>query len=243
MEEKVWFYLDGDKVKGPHSPAEILSQIESKDKTNLSFWIRGETEWSSYEEWQNLLTEKEKSDTVAIELQQRIWKVRIDDVEKSYPHKDLLNTLKDIKDLSTVKIWTDGYSDWKEVYQIHKIMDELGVSRRSHPRVPIMGEMIISMPDNKEYVGKVLTISEGGFGGTGVPEIKMGDKFKVTIKCAQLSTQVYASCEALYISTGSYVGCKFMGLGTESKNAILEYVKKFSDQEDTPPPPKRLFRR
>lgn len=234
MEEKIWFFLEGENVSGPHSVSEIGSLVENKSKVNLSFWIRGQTEWVNYEQWQSLVKEHESKDVRAQAIQDRLWKIRIDgQQEKQLPHKQLIEVLKNFKDLASVQIWTEGYTEWKEVYQIHKIMDELGVSRRAHPRVPIMGELIVEI-GGKEYAGKILTISEGGCGATGVPELKIGDKMKITIKSQQLFTTVHASAEVLYVSTGSYVGCKFVGLASESKNAIVEYVKKFtSDNNQT----------
>lgn len=226
MTDRKWFILSDSKVSGPFDPSQIE---ESASKSgNILIWGRGQSEWTQFDRWQKRLSEIESPEKKK-PGSDRLWKVRVagEDLEPML-HDNMMEYLKTLNDLGEVQIWTEGYSDWKDVYQIHKIMDDLGVSRRQHPRVPIMGTLTCE-GSTGNFNARVLSISEGGLGITEAPQVKIGDKFKTLLKSPNLYTPIHATVEVVYVGHDGYAGLKFTGLHSESKSAVIEYVKKFTD--------------
>ena len=233
MQDKIWFILENEIVAGPFTPYDIEKKIESKNKSDLFFWGKGHTDWMSFDRWQSRIKELETQSYQYKQQVERMWKIKSDPASEEIiaNHNQMIQYLKTLKDLSKVRIWTEGYSDWKEVFQIHKIMDELGVSRRAHPRVPIMGSVQIESGTDKEPLqARILTISEGGIGASGCVGFNIGEKVKLIIKSPNLYAPVHATAEVVFLGSAEYAGFKFSGLATESKSAIVEYVRKFSEQ-------------
>lgn len=232
MTDRKWFILADGRITGPFEKTEVEAHVNHQN--NALIWGRGHTEWHNLERWQRLLKEGDNPDKKGRVGPERLWKVRVSNTEmKPMVHDQMIDFLKQQKDLGEVQIWTEGYTDWKDVYQIHKIMDELGVSRRQHPRVPIMG-ILTCEGTTGNFNARVLSVSEGGLGITESPQVKIGEKFKTTLKSPNLYTPIHATAEIVYVGTDGYAGLKFIGLHSESKSAIIEYVKKFTDLKRDP---------
>lgn len=220
-EEKRWFTLANDRVSGPFDPSEIEG-----DGSSLLIWGRGQPEWMTLEKWKAYWADQEAR-SVQSKQPERLWRVRMLDQEyPAMPYDRMIHLLKAQDSVETVKIWTEGYSEWREIYQIHKVMDELGVSRRSHPRVPIAGQVMCEGTTGS-FVSRALSISEGGLGMIETPSIKIGERFKIVLKSPNLYTPMHATAEVVYVGADGYCGLKFIGIQTESRSAIIEYVKKF----------------
>lgn len=228
MEEKRWFILSQGQVKGPFAKAALESELP--ESISPLIWGRGQTEWVTPDKWVKLLADQEASAAKA-KQPERMWRVRIGGQElKPMTYPQMIDALKDRGNFQDVWIWTEGYSEWRDVYQIHKVMDELGVGRRAHPRVPISGQVMCEGAAGS-FVGRALSVSEGGLGMTESPLVKIGEKFKVVLKSPNLFTPIHATAEVVYVGQDGYAGMKFVGLQTESKSAIIEYVKKFQDAQ------------
>lgn len=226
MTDKKWFILTDGLVSGPFERQEV--ELKTLGMTNSLIWGRGQTEWTNAERWQRHLKESDNPENTRI-ISERLWNVKNSGIEmKPMTHDQMIDYLKEQKDLGEIQIWTEGYSDWKDVYQIHKIMDELGVSRRQHPRVPIMGTLTCEGTTGN-FNARVLSISEGGLGATEAPGVKIGEKFKTTLKSPNLYSPIHSTAEIVYVGEDGYAGFKFINLHSESKSAIIEYVKKFTD--------------
>ncbi len=227
MESRKWFILSQDKVHGPFAKEVVENQARSLP--NALIWGRGQNDWISLDQWEKALLDFESNNTRTRQQVEREWHVRNAGQElKPVVYSQMIEFLKTLPDFKEVLIWTEGYSEWKEIYQIHKILDDLGVSRRRHPRVPVMGAVELETA-NGNLVARALSISEGGLGITDSPPVKIGDRFKLTIKSANLYGPVHATAEVVFVGADGYSGLKFVGLPTESKGAIIEYVKKFTE--------------
>jgi hypothetical protein len=227
-----WFILNDSKVTGPFSKSEIDHQIASQ--ASALIWGRGQSEWVNHGRWQKLLSDFEENHRRQKLQSERLWKVSVAGEELTPMNQQhMMDLLKSKTDLNDILIWTEGYSEWKEIYQIHKIMDELGVSRRQHPRVPIMGTLTCEGASGS-FEARVLSVSEGGLGVTDTPPIKIGEKFKTILKSPNLFTPIHATAEIVYLGNDGYAGLKFIGLHSESKSALIEYVKKFQDASGSP---------
>lgn len=224
MNQKKWFLLLEGQVSGPYADQEIENRI---DKAKDPFvWGRGQSEWLPAEKWR--LAVKALMEQNAIEQQaHRLWKMRVGEKELTPMNlSELIENLKEYSDLSRVRIWSEGFDDWKEVFQVRKIMDELGISRRTHPRVPIMGS-VKGVAAMGELNAKAISISEGGLGVNSAKGLQIGEKFPIHFSSPNLFLEINTTVEVVYVSADGYAGLRFLGLPSEPKSAIIEYVKKF----------------
>jgi|GEM_PF-559915 len=222
---KKWFLLIEGQVSGPHSTEVITAKTQSTPTSLV--WGRGLPEWVNPLKWQKFEREMDSAILQQKNQNERMWRLKIQTQEyEAMNMSQLLSFLKTQTDFAEIYVWTEGYSEWKEVFQIHRIMDELGVPRRKHPRVPIAGDVQCEGATGA-FTARALTISEGGLGISQCPNIKIGEKLKLVIKSPNLFMPIHATAEVVYSSGDSYVGLRFMGLQEESKSAIIEYVKKF----------------
>lgn len=225
MEEKRWFLLSDGQVVGPFAQAEVESQAASLK--NPLVWGKGQSEWMSLDRWAKVATEI-SAGTHRPRNSDRVWKIRVAGQEmQPMDHDQMIEALRKQTDYTEVQIWTEGYGEWKDIFQIHKIMDELGVSRRQHPRVPIMGTLQCEGVTGN-FMAQAQSIGAGGLGVTGVPDIKIGEKLKTILKSPNLPAPVHSTCEVVYIGQDGYAGMKFVTIQAEAQAGIVEYVKKFT---------------
>ena len=225
MSEQKWFVLSQDIVRGPYDKTAVESMLSTT--TDPLIWGRGQAEWLTPEQWEKMLLDMETVVTRARQQQDREWRVRNGEQElPAMNYVQMLEYLRDQADHKDILIWTEGYSEWKEIYQIHKLLDDLGVSRRRHPRVPIMGQVDCEGPNGK-FSARALSISEGGLGVTDLPGVRIGDKYKIHLKSPNLFTALHANAEVVFAASDGYAGMKFTGLANEAKASIIEYVNKF----------------
>ncbi len=230
MNLKIWFILNEGQVTGPFNPEEIESKIaalssQAQNNPELQIWGRGHSEWMAPGKWRQLLKElqPQKSDAD----QQQLWKIRIDGTERApMKYVDLITYLKSLKDFSTVDL-SFGGSGWKEIFSFQKIVDDLEISRRSHPRVPIVGTLACESSKG-EFSCRVISISEGGLGINDAQSLKIGERFSGTLNSPNLYITINSTCEVVYVGADGYAGVRFVGLTEEFKSSIIEYVNKFA---------------
>jgi hypothetical protein len=226
-----WFVMKNGQILGPYSQSEVEAQAK---EPKVLIWGKGAPEWMDLAKWKKVLANPEsvyglKGAAAPISAANRMWKIRLSGEEqKPMNQTQMMEFLKTHDDHSEIQLWTEGYTDWKDIYQIHAIMDEMGVSRRKHPRVPIMGTLACEGA-SAAFIARVLSISEGGLGITETGVIKIGEKFKGVLKSPNLKNLVTSNYEVVYMGHDGYAGLKFVGIDSESKAMIIEYIKKFTD--------------
>lgn len=232
MEQKRWFLLIDGQVTGPFADRDLeanlttLNSQSSAPATEPLIWGRGQGEWMNAEKWRAAVAALNAQE--ALEAQKsRQWRMKVGQKELTPMNlEELIEQLKEFTDLSPVRVWTEGFEDWKEVFHVQKIMTELGVSRRQHARVPIMGTLKCETPHGM-MSAKVISISEGGLGCTGVMGLHVGDKVRASMTSPNLFVPINSTVEIVYLGGDGYAGMRFLGLPPEGKSAIIEYVKKF----------------
>jgi hypothetical protein len=224
LEQKRWFLLLDGQVSGPYGDQEIENRVDNT--TDPLVWGRGQSEWLPPDKWRLALKTLQAQQAVEQE-HSRHWKMRVNNKELT-PMKmeELIEHLKDYTDLSPVRIWTEGFDDWKEVFQVRKIMDELGISRRSHPRVPIMGN-VKGQASFGELHAKLISISEGGIGVNSSKGVQIGEQIPAKVSSPNLFVEINTTLEVVYVGADGYAGMRFLTVTGEAKSAIIEYVKKF----------------
>ncbi|HEX7673387.1 MAG TPA: PilZ domain-containing protein [Bdellovibrio sp.] len=223
MNLKIWFILNEGQVTGPFDQDEVDSKVANLP--NAQIWGRGHAEWMTQAKWHSAL--KESSSFRSEPDPQLLWKIRIDLNEKSpMKYTDLLAYLKNLQDFSNVDL-SFGNSGWKEIFSFQKVVDDLGISRRSHPRVPIVGTLQCEGAKGS-FSCRVISISEGGLGVNDAQNLQIGDRFNGTLTSPNLYVTIDSVCEVVYVGADGYAGLRFVGLTEEFKSSIIEYVNKFA---------------
>ncbi|WP_413293966.1 PilZ domain-containing protein [Bdellovibrio sp. HCB185ZH] len=224
---KIWFILNEGQVTGPFEPEEVESQVASFKEPLV--WGRGQGEWDTPAKWRTKI--KDLPPSTPAGDQSKVWMTRIEGKINKEPMKyaDMIVALKKLTDLSQVDISTDGGKTWKEVYALQQVVDDLGISRRSHPRVPIVGTLEFEPSETAPPLKcRVISISEGGLGINDAEGLQIGQKFFATLTSPNLYQTITTTCEVVYMGNDGYAGLRFVGLPEEFKSSVIEYVRKFA---------------
>ncbi|MGZ3768277.1 MAG: PilZ domain-containing protein [Bdellovibrio sp.] len=225
MEEKIWFIINEGQVTGPYSQTEAETKISTAKDPQI--WGRGHGEWMPVSRWRQNLKNLPKKSSVD-EKQQTKWKIRFEGKEiNPLNYSELISFLKTQTDLTLIDICPEQNTQWKEVYAFPEIVDAIGICRRSHPRVPIVGKLVCKGPQG-ELTCRVISISEGGLGINDAKNMKMGERFKATLTSPNLLITINCECEIIYVGSDGYAGLRFIRLPTEFKSSLIEYINKFA---------------
>lgn len=159
----------------------------------------------------------------------KLWRIRIDGkAQDAVTYTELIASLKNIKDFTTVDVSSDNGETWKDIYSVQQVVDNLGISRRSHPRVPIVGTLEFENDKGEPVKCRVISVSQGGLGVNDAQALQIGQKFYATLTSPNLYVTVTTSCEVIYVGSDGYAGLRFVGIPEEFKSSIVEYVNKFA---------------
>lgn len=142
-------------------------------------------------------------------------------------HNDLLSFIAKLDDVSGVSIKDPKTQEWKEVYAFTDIIEKLGLSRRKHPRVPILAQFSGKSNKNPQFTARIITISEGGMGFTDLYELKIGDHIEGQITSPHFFQPINIKADVVFAGLDGYIGLNFTQINEESRSTIIEYVKKF----------------
>lgn len=226
---KIWFILSEGQTTGPFEPDEIEHQLPSLKEPQI--WGRGHSEWMNPVRWRQIL--KEAGHVVSRppstpDQPQGLWRVRVHGEEKTpLRYAEMVAFLKNFKDLSSVDIFPEAGDGWREVYAIPRLVDDLGISRRAHPRVPLVGTLTYEKPQG-EASCRVISISEGGIGINDAQGLHIGEQFAGTLTSPNLYVTITSLFEVVYVGGDGYAGLRFVNLPEEFKGSVIEYVNKFA---------------
>jgi hypothetical protein len=222
--EKLWFILESNKVQGPYQVQEVEGIIGSMQSPLI--WGRGLSEWVPPPRWRDAL--KNPALTIQEDPDPR-WRYRFEDQESGLmTYAEMVNQLRNLGDHSTVYLWNEQQPQWKEIFHFSNVIEELEITRRVHPRVPIMGDLHCELPEGKRTI-KVISISEGGIGVSGAESLNLGQKFKAVMESANLFAKIPCTCEVVYVGDAGYAGLRFANLPMEARSALIEYITKFDE--------------
>jgi hypothetical protein len=143
-------------------------------------------------------------------------------------YAELVQQLRRDIDYSTVFLWNEKQPQWREIFHFSNIVEDLEITRRVHPRVPIMGDLHCDLPEGRATI-KVISVSEGGLGVSGAQNLTMGQKFKAVLQSGNLFASINCICEVVYIGEAGYAGIRFSNLPMEGRSALVEYINKFEE--------------
>lgn len=219
-----WFLLHDDEVSGPYSEDQVRLDIKSgKVKPSWLIWSKLQDQWRSVSWWQSevnqlLKNHKETKDN-------RLWHYASEgQTFGPMTRIQLVQEVTQLKNKSDVLLWTKGMPNWGAIYEFTDLMDEVGVSRRQHPRASLKGTAVIKTAE-RALLGKVLMISAGGCGINGVDGLIPGEKIHLDIKSPAFSEPLRASAEVRYVTETGFIGLKFTAVSPEYQSKIIEYVR------------------
>lgn len=219
--------MDAGQVTGPFTAEEAESHLPSAKEPFL--WGRGLAEWLTPSEWKVALRTKGAVVTELTPREQPHWRFRVGGREQGpFFYNDLISALKRLPDYQYVEIHGEGFNDWVDIYGVQKIVDELGITRRAHQRVPIMGSLRIETAKGL-VEAKVTSISEGGLGVNDAPTFPLGEKLRGILSSPNLFSDIHCTCEVVYVGQDGSLGLRFAHLPMEASAAVIEYVRKFQN--------------
>ncbi len=224
---KKWFFMINNEVQGPFVDSEVqkLSELNSSGLV----WGQGLAEWVTVEEWKKTLNELQG---VLTSLQADMipqWRVKQGDFEAGpFIYDQLIQLLKAHPHPGDVLLLQENESsDWKSIYTYPTLVEEVGITRRDHLRVPISGVFVYEK-EGAKYESLLTSISEGGIGVLEAQNLSVGDKVKGYIESPQLPLPFNCTCEALYVQNESSWGLRFVNLPIEFNSLVISYTQKFS---------------
>lgn len=229
--EKKWFVLYEGQVQGPF----LSTELEQSSMAHEGLiWGRGLSGWLNFSKW------KQWSDKEAASLETqkvkmaRPWHVRIIDKEFGpFLYSDMVELLNGQNSYENIWIWTEGYKEWQSLFGFHKLMDDLGIGRRAHPRVPLSGQAEIKTIKG-HFNARLISISEGGAGITDITQVSVGETLHIQINSKSIPQTINAQAEVVYIDSQSSVGLKFSQISNESKSMIIDYIRKYLNESTYP---------
>lgn len=223
MTNKKWFLLLNNQVSGAFESNEI-ERVLSTSPTAL-IWGKGFNEWVQAAEWRQKMNQIISMPNETAEIM--LYSYKIGDIEsKPMQFQSLIESLRSEPRVSNAMIWSSQTKSWNPIYAHESVTDELGMSRRNHPRVPILGKYEGEGP-NGPFSHMVVTISQGGLGLGDAFDFNLGDRLKGTLSSSNLYTTLTCFSEVVYVGADGYVGLRFVALPREAQSSIIEYVKKF----------------
>jgi hypothetical protein len=220
-----WFIFEKDEVVGPLTSAELKSGLlEGTFTRQAMVWssLLGE-KWIKASLWETEAQNFKKREKPSTE--QRLWHYAVNGQSFGpYPRKKFLEEVKKQPSKDKILVWTKGMVSWASIYEFSELLDEIGISRREHPRADISGTVVVRAA-NKVILGKLMMISQGGCGVSGVLDIRSGEKVTLDIKSPAFNDTIRADAEVRYVTETGYVGLKFSPLQIEALSEIIDFVK------------------
>lgn len=223
---KKWFFLINNEVQGPHLATEIQNLIQ-KNSAGL-VWGQGLSDWLKPEDWQKTISDL---NNILASLQGDLvpqWRVKQGDFEAGpFIYDHLIQVLKSHPNPGDVMIFHEPEKAWKNIYDFPIIVEEVGISRRAHERVPISG-LFRYEKDGAECDSLLLSISEGGFGIIEAKGLSVGERIRGVIQSPQLPIPITCNCEAVYRQADNSWGMRFLNLPLESQSLVISYTQKLT---------------
>jgi hypothetical protein len=228
--EKKWFVFSNDIVSGPFSTENLKDSLNSRQlNANCFVWWKGQREWMSLQTWQQQLEqiiklENEKSLSP-------VWYVESGHAAVGPMTQDeMIENLKSLTNLSRVRLWTTGLAKWTNVFEMHDIMDQMGLSRRENERAPLMGTVAICRigEEAQPVLARAASISVGGIGLNEAVFLQKGEQVNLLVKSAEFTAPLRIHAIVVYVTAKGYAGLRFENPHPETQSLIFDYVKKFN---------------
>jgi hypothetical protein len=228
-----WFLYSNEVVTGPFSTDDVHAKLASGQLEATCFiWWKGQREWIPVQTWQETLTQILA--TASGNKQKAVWYVDVGSAPIGpLTQAEMIENLKGIAELGRVKLWAVGMPKWKSLFELHDVMELLGISRREHERAPLMGTVAVtrSNEDPRGFVAKAASISVAGLGLSAAQDLRRGDEVALLIKSSGIPGNLHLRGEVVYVTDAGHAGIRFLKVHPESHTLIHDYVKRFAVED------------
>lgn len=220
-----WFICQNEElVMGPFSTEDVENKLNTGDITKeWLIWGKPQVHWQTISLWLTELPELLKQ-VKPTKVEQQWHFVIADNSFGPMLRSELIETLKGIDNKADAYVWTKGMKGWTPLFECPDLMDDVGVSRRKHPRANITGSVVIKIAE-QEFIGQLRMVSAGGCGITGIDILNIGQIVKISMKSDYFYKTFNAKAEVRYISQKGFIGLQFLAINMEEKAAIIDYVR------------------
>lgn len=229
-----WFIHHDEKILGPFSTAKILRDLKEGELSYAAYiWSKGQVEWLPISEWENNIDKLSSvSDGSAKKWQIRTPKGTLGDLS----FNQVVESLKVMDNFQMVSVCPEDEDNWVPVYSSYPFMEALNISRRNFLRAPLMGLSKITRDGSRfSYVVKTATIGQGGVGVYGLgPNFEPGTQVSLKIESEDLATTISVNGTVVYNTDQGFVGIRFGEMQAESTAVIIDYMKRFKNDEIVP---------
>jgi len=219
-----WFLFKNENVQGPFETEEIHKLLaENSIESDSLIWGAAQDEWSKLDWWKTHLDSLLNSSKQPKE--EKLWHLVIDEVSSGpMKRKELLEKIQAQKDKSNILVWTSGMDDWQPIYSVSDLTNELGITRRKHPRIELNGQIVIQYND-QTMIGQLLTVSAGGCGFLCQADIPVGTTIQIQIKSNEIGREIRAQAELRYTSPKGHSGSLFTAINSEEKSILVDFIR------------------
>lgn len=227
-----WFIHREGAVLGPFTPTDVEKQIASGHfNSECLVWARGSNEWLPMSQWKTLVATVGDATKHVVE---RVWYCDSGAGQPAGPltQNELVEHLKGLNRWDIVTLWGTGLLKWLPLFDVPEVMDLVGISRREHPRAPLLGQVALT-PSGSATPAQMLaslTVSIAGIGVKSAGFLQRGDRVQIAIKSRDLPSIIHVSGEVLYVSRVGDAGVKFIDLSPESRALLADHIRRFNDQ-------------
>lgn len=233
-----WFVFHKNSILGPFSTEDVRAQISDGKISDDSFiWWKGEKDWVSIESWNKEYPEIIRKLEAYFKVN---WKVRQGrNITPFMSFDETLNHLKLLELNNSIFICKqkeDGAEDWESIFSNTIFLNALEMTRRKHPRVPIVATAKICKLDSKfSYLVKVNTIGQGGMGVAGLGKnFPTGTVVEMRLESPSFTIPIIAEGKILYHTKDGISGVEFSVINAECNSTLISYVNQFSAQRAQP---------
>lgn len=226
----MWFVYSNNVVSGPFDTTTVQEQLSlGKMDPTCFIWWKGQREWMPIQLWETQL--KQILKTEDDRTQSPVWYLDTNGSPLGpLTQGEMLAHLRGLQNLGRVRLWTVGMNKWTNLFELHDIMDQLGMSRRENARAPLMGTVAVSRlsEDSQPMITRAASISVAGIGINDAHGLTKGDTVQIVLKSPEFPNPIRMQATAVYVTPQGYAGLKFTAVHSETQSLLFDYVKRFN---------------
>lgn len=232
---QAWFLYIDNVVSGPFNTDQVKSKIREENlKAKCFIWWKGQREWIPVSTWEKDLDAILEASATA--KKKPIWYVDVGGTKPAGPltQNEMIEMIKSAREIDRIRLWAIGMKQWQSIFELHDVMEMVGISRRETARAPLMGSVAINRTgeDPKGFVVKAASISVAGLGVAEAFDLRRGDQVSLLVKSSDLKGQIHVRGEVVYVTPTGYAGIRFHQIHPESQSIIHDYVKRFTVESE-----------
>jgi len=222
-----WFFLSQkNEVLGPLEKWEIELHLVSEPEGLV--WGSGATDWLAADEWRKRVRLLEEVLSDLESDKQEIWYYQ----DKSkvlgpFDYHNLIQELKKCVDSSQISIRRAPNKKMRSINEWPILVEEIGLSRRRHNRVPIQAQF----QSDKTFKKKLNTISEGGFSLLECSEFNLGDRLTGHILSSFFDSPLQCSAKLIHQHSNEISSFQFESINSQDLRLIQKYTAQFEKKK------------